>query len=89
MNRPELDAISFSLYCGHIDRLGKRIFINRLVTTGAGNEVGLTAPDRVASGRYRPEAPTDPYVLALEHTVLQIMSSLPFGTQRGYPFLFR
>lgn len=32
--------------------------------------------DRVASGRYRPEAPTDPYVLALEHTVLQIMGSL-------------
>ena len=48
-----------------------------------------TAPDRVASGRYRPEAPTDPYVLALEHTVLQIMGSLPSGTQHGYPFLFR
>src|SRR5262249_38448417 len=32
--------------------------------------------DRVASGRYRPEAPTDPYVLALEHTVLQITGSL-------------
>jgi hypothetical protein len=45
--------------------------------------------DRVASGRCRPEAPTDPYVLALEHTVLQIMGSLPSGTQRGYPFLFR
>ena len=30
MNRPELDAISFSLYRGHIDRLGKSIFINRL-----------------------------------------------------------
>ena len=59
------------------------------VTTDGGNEVGLTAPDRVASGRYRPEAPTDPYVLALEHTVLQIMGSLPSGTQHGYPFLFR
>src|SRR5262245_25849226 len=36
----------------------------------------LGASDRVASGRYRPEAPTDPYVLALEHTVLQITGSL-------------
>src|SRR5262245_11291844 len=33
-------------------------------------------PDRVALGRYRPRAPTDPYVLALEHTVPQIMDSL-------------
>jgi hypothetical protein len=32
--------------------------------------------DRVALGRYRPRAPTDPYVLTLEHTVLQIMDSL-------------
>jgi hypothetical protein len=32
------------------------------------------AQDRVALGRYRPRAPTDPYVLALEHTVPQIMS---------------
>jgi hypothetical protein len=31
----------------------------------------LPAADRVASGRYRPEAPTDPYVLAFEHTVPQ------------------
>jgi hypothetical protein len=36
----------------------------------------LLGANRVASGRYRPEAPTDPYVLALEHTVLQIMGSL-------------
>lgn len=28
--------------------------------------------DRVASGRYRPGAPTDPYVRALPHTVPQI-----------------
>ena len=35
------------------------------------------ASDRVASGRCRPEAPTDPYVLALEHTVPQIRDSLP------------
>src|SRR5262245_60375214 len=33
-------------------------------------------PDRVALGRYQPRAPTDPYVLALEHTVPQIMDSL-------------
>src|SRR5262249_8236023 len=32
--------------------------------------------DRVASGRCRPEAPTDPYVLAFEHTVPQIRDSL-------------
>ena len=32
--------------------------------------------DRVAPGRYLPGAPTDPYVLALEHTVLQLMASL-------------
>jgi hypothetical protein len=36
-----------------------------------------------ALGRCRPEAPTDPYVFALEHTVLQIMGSLLSGTQRG------
>ena len=30
----------------------------------------------MALGRYRPRAPTDPYVLALEHTVLQIMAWL-------------
>ena len=42
MNRPELDTISFSLYCGHIDRLGKRIFVNRLVTTEALNRSCLT-----------------------------------------------
>ena len=28
----------------------------------------LRTADRVAPGRYRPGAPTDPYVLALEHT---------------------
>ena len=32
--------------------------------------------DRVALGGYPPRAPTDPYVLALEHTVPQIMGSL-------------
>ena len=32
--------------------------------------------DRVAPGRRRPGAPTDPYVPALEHTVPQIMVSL-------------
>src|SRR5262249_19885212 len=36
----------------------------------------LRSPDRVALGRCRPRAPTDPYVLALEHTVLQITGSL-------------
>src|ERR1700729_4652488 len=36
----------------------------------------LGASDRVASGRCRPEAPTDPYLLALEHTVPQIRDSL-------------
>ena len=47
MNRPELDAISFSLYSGHIDRPGKWNAVNCvLVTTGAGNELGLTAPVR-------------------------------------------
>jgi hypothetical protein len=35
----------------------------------------------VASGRCRPEAPTDPYVLALEHTVLQIMASLRMSSR--------
>jgi hypothetical protein len=34
------------------------------------------ASDRVALGRCRPRAPTDPYVLALGHTVPQIMDSL-------------
>ena len=36
----------------------------------------LRTADRVAPGRYRPGAPTDPYVLALEHTVPQIRDSL-------------
>ena len=35
--------------------------------------------DRVAPGRCRPGAPTDPYVLALEHTVPQIRVSLRAG----------
>ena len=56
---------------------------------GRCNLVTQPAPDRVASGRCRPEAPTDPYLLALEHTVPQIMGSLPSGTQCCYPFLFR
>ena len=37
------------------------------------------AEDWVALGRYRPRAPTDPYVLALEHTVPQIMALLRVG----------
>src|SRR6266545_3956853 len=36
----------------------------------------LNASDWVALGRYRSRAPTDPYVLAFEHTVLQLMASL-------------
>ena len=36
----------------------------------------LCALDRVALGRCRPRAPTDPYVLALEHTVPRITGSL-------------
>ena len=36
----------------------------------------LDASDRVAPGRHRPGAPTDPYVLALEHTVPRITDSL-------------
>ena len=32
--------------------------------------------DRVAVGRYRPTAPTDPYVRTLAHTVPLIMDSL-------------
>src|SRR6516162_3164514 len=37
---------------------------------------GVAASDRVAPGRYLPGAPTDPYMLALEHTVPQITGSL-------------
>jgi hypothetical protein len=40
------------------------------------SNVRLDARDRVAPGRCRPGAPTDPYVLALEHTVHQIRGSL-------------
>ena len=32
--------------------------------------------DRVAVGRYRPTAPTDPYVRTLAHTVPRVMVSL-------------
>ncbi len=38
--------------------------------------------DRVAPGRYRPGAPTDPYVRALAHTVPLIMDSLRDGLLR-------
>ncbi len=37
----------------------------------------LSTKDRVAVGRCRPTAPTDPYVRTLPHTVHQIMGSLP------------
>src|SRR5262249_39790121 len=47
----------------------------RTAATEARGAISFSS-DRVASGRYRPEAPTDPYVLALEHTVLQITGSL-------------
>ena len=40
------------------------------------SDVRLEAQDRVAPGRCRPGAPTDPYVLALEHTVTRIMALL-------------
>ena len=43
------------------------------VTSNGGS---LSSTDRVAPGRYLPGAPTDPYVLALEHTVPQITGSL-------------
>ena len=39
--------------------------------------------DRVAPGRYRPGAPTDPYVHALAHTVPLIMDSLRVGDSNG------
>ena len=45
----------------------------------------LRASDRVASGRQRPEAPADPYVLELEHTVPQPTDSPPPKGPRGYP----
>src|SRR5262245_13943028 len=48
----------------------------RSATPLSASQVRQSAPDRVASGRYRPEAPTDPYVLALEHTVPQLTGSL-------------
>jgi hypothetical protein len=56
---------------------------------GSGREAGqsgndsprpLDTADRVALGRCRPRAPTDPYVLALEHTVPQIRDSLRVAT---------
>ena len=55
-----------------------------MVTTGA-KEPSHTLPaeDRVAVGRCRPTAPTDPYVLALEHTVPRIMGSLRVSTSNG------
>ena len=41
------------------------------------------AVNQIHLGRYRPEAPTDPYVLALEHTVLQITGLAIAGSWRG------
>src|SRR6516164_7034747 len=57
----------------------------------AATQVPANTSDRVAPGRYRPGAPTDPYVLALEHTVPQIRDSLRVTTHpRGcYPLLLR
>ncbi|MGV3485564.1 MAG: DUF6493 family protein, partial [Planctomycetaceae bacterium] len=39
--------------------------------------------DRVALGRCRPRAPTDPYVRTLAHTVPQVMDSLRVGVLSG------
>src|SRR5262245_53536950 len=36
----------------------------------------LHSTNRVASGRYRLEAPTDPYVLAFEHTVPRVTARI-------------
>jgi hypothetical protein len=41
------------------------------------------AHDRVAPGRFRPGAPTDPYVRALAHTVPLIMDSLRVEASSG------
>ena len=44
---------------------------------GCGSHTARIQPfDRVAPGRYRPGAPTDPYVRTLAHTVPQITVSL-------------
>jgi hypothetical protein len=62
---------------GHIGRTRGRVFYYSLWSRPMWRtRVRFAASDRVALGRCRPEAPTDPYVLALEHTVLQIMGSL-------------
>ncbi len=46
-NRPALNAISFSLSYGDVDRPRNRTsYTVPVVTTGAGNEVGFTAPVR-------------------------------------------
>ena len=44
---------------------------------------GSAASDRVALGRCRPRAPTDPYVRALAHTVPLIMVSRRAGDSNG------
>ena len=46
---------------------------SQLIVAAAAAELGVRQPasDRVALGRCRPTAPTDPYVLALQHTVPQ------------------
>ena len=45
--------------------------------------INFIAADRVALGRCRPRAPTDPYVPTLEHTVPLIMVSLRAGDSNG------
>ena len=49
---------------------------SRLTRAGRGGAEDRHTSDRVAPGRCRPGAPTDPYVLTLEHTVPQIRVSL-------------
>ena len=58
------------------------VMINLFVRGTSTNHLVLSSQsafithDRVALGRYRPRAPTDPYVRTLPHTVHQIMVSL-------------
>ena len=60
------------VFCGRVN-----IFVNGphfAVSTETISSRGKIA--RVAPGRYRPGAPTDPYVRTLAHTVPQITGSL-------------
>ena len=64
-------------------RLLARVGVGEMTRPKPFLTINFATSDRVALGRYRPRAPTDPYVPTLEHTVPLIMVSLRAGDSNG------